>query len=196
MGDDEMVVPEKKKRVENLRSVARLLSIFARQVEVKRALEAANGEPHLDFWRVMYGGLSNLGVIEWCKLFGAVGSNRLHWRHVYADREGEFRIGLHAATAMDDVAFTACQREIKRWRDIDFAHFDPDAERPSNYPHFGTALHAADFYYSWVQAELGEQDHYLFPASLTAFRQTVRPDYDNAAALALASTKHLPQRKV
>jgi hypothetical protein len=191
-----MVRSEPGRRIEDLRSVARLLSIFARQVEVKRALEAADREPHLDFWRVMYGGLSNLGVIEWCKLFGAVGSNRLHWRHVYADREDEFRTGLHAATAMDDAAFTACQREIKRWRDVEFVHFDPDADRPSKWPHFGSALEAADFYYGWVVAELGEQGHYLFPASLTAFRQTVRSDYDKAAALALASTTSLPQRKV
>lgn len=184
------------KRVQTLRSVARLLGMFVRQVEAKRALEAAEREPHLDFWRLMYGGLSNLAVIEWYKLFGAVGSNALHWQNVYADRKDEFRTGLHAATAMDDAAFTAYRNDIKRWRDTDFAHFDPDAPRPPKWPHFGTALAAADYYYSWIVAELDEGDHHLFPANLAIFRRVVRSGYDSAAGLALTSTKHLPQAKL
>jgi hypothetical protein len=195
-GDYEMVISGAERRTQNLRSVARLLATFAKQVEVKRALEATDRQPHLDFWRVVYGGLSNLAVIEWCKLFGAVGSNTLHWQRVYADRLGEFRAGLQVATAMDDGAFTAYWREIKIWRDTEFAHFEPDAERPPTWPHFAAALKAADYYYGWVWAELDEGGLSLFPASLTTFRQTIRSDYDNAATLALASTKSLPQREL
>jgi len=184
------------KRVQTLRSVARLLGMFARQVELKRALEATEREPHLDFWRLMYGGLSNLAVIEWCKLFGAVGSNALHWQRVFPDRQHEFRIGLHTTTAMDDAAFSAYWRDIKRWRDTDFAHFDPHATRPRKWPHFDAALAAADYYYSWVVAELDERDHHLFPADLASFRRTVRLGYDEAAVCALTSTRDLRQAKL
>ncbi len=181
------------KRVQTLRSVARLLAIFAKQVELKRALAVADPQPQLEFWRLMHGGLSNLAVIEWCKLFGAKGSNALHWQRVYSDRECEFRTGLRAATAMNDPAFTVYWRNIKSWRDSNFAHFDPDAELPPKWPNFDTAIAAADYYYSWVNVELAKSEFHLHPATLKTFRQTVRSGYDKAAALAVHSTKDLSQ---
>jgi hypothetical protein len=179
-------------RVDTLRAVARLLGTFARQVELKRALEATEREPHLDFWRVIYGGLSNLAVIEWCKLFGSDTTNALHWKRVFPDRQEEFRAGLLDALGIGSEAFTRYWADMKQWRDKDFAHHDPHQPRPEKWPHFGIAAEAADYYYDWVVAELNEVDHNMFPASLRDFRQTVRLQFETAAVLALASTKDLP----
>lgn len=183
-------------RTNALRQVAHLLGTFARQVELKRALEGADRAPHINFWRLLYGGLSNLAVIEWCKLFGAEGSNDLHWKRLFPDRLDEFRAGLYAALGTDATGFHAYWQEMKRWRDTNYAHHEQGAALPAKWPHFDTALAAAEFYYGWVVAELGEQDFYMFPAELGAYRRAVRAEYDGAAVLALQSTRDLPASKL
>ena len=183
-------------RTRSLRKVANLLGNFARQVELKRALENVDGNPQINFWRLLYGGLSNLAVIEWCKLFGAEGSNELHWKRLFPDRIDEFRIGLYAATGTDDSIFQSYWCEIKLWRDKDFAHHEQGALLPPQWPHFEIALKAADFYYKWVIEELDEFAHHMLPRDLNRYRQIVRVEYEGAAVLALAATQNLPPSKL
>lgn len=182
-------------RTSALRQVAYQLGTFARQVELKRALESADRAPQINFWRMLYGGLSNLAVIEWCKLFGSEGSNDLHWKRLYPDRLDEFRAGLYAATGTDAAGFQAYWREMKRWRDTNYAHHQQGAALPAKWPQFDIALAAAEYYYDRVVAELGEQQFHLFPSELSSYRRVVRAEYDGAAALALQATRHMPPSK-
>ena len=182
-------------RADSLRRVAYLLGNFARQVELKRALERVDIDPHLNFWRLLYGGLTNLAVIEWCKLFGAEGSNELHWKRLFPDRIEEFREGLFAETGIDAAGFRAYWHEIKLWRDASFAHHEQGATLPPKWPHFDIALQSAEFYYRWVVEELDDAAHYLLPRDLKHYRQIVSAEYESAAVLALAATQNLPKSK-
>ncbi|HWU78751.1 MAG TPA: hypothetical protein VN158_01640, partial [Caulobacter sp.] len=57
-------------RLKELREVYHGLGAFARYVQLKRTLAMNDEDPQIDFWRMIYGGLTNLAVIEWCKFFG------------------------------------------------------------------------------------------------------------------------------
>lgn len=144
----------------------------------------------------MYGGLCNLAVIEWCKLCGAEGTNAVHRKRIYQDRQDEFRVGLFDALSTDAAGCGRYWREMKHWRDTDFAHFDPDAQRQPKWPHFEAATLAADYYYGWIVAELNEVNHFMHPPDLAHYRRVVRREFDSAAAIALASTKHLPASRI
>ena len=57
-----------------------------RYVHLKKVLTSVNDNPHLNFWRVIYGGLLDLAVLEWCKLYGA-NAEPTHWKELVIDHE-------------------------------------------------------------------------------------------------------------
>jgi hypothetical protein len=180
-------------RGKTLLATARLLGRFAQLVQVKRALEAADADPQQHMWRILYGGLSNLAAIEWCKAFGANHSNKLHWKRVYTADENGFRAAMLTAVRLTHAEFTDYWAGIKHWRDTDFAHTDPDAEKLPQWPHFEVGLLAADFYYDRVLTELSN-DHGvdMLPRDLAHYRTIFDADVSQAAKLALAATATLP----
>ena len=54
-----------------LLDVADVLTNLVRNVHLRRELSATRADPHLVFWRLIYGDLSDITVLEWCKLFGS-----------------------------------------------------------------------------------------------------------------------------
>jgi hypothetical protein len=42
------------------------LTSFVRGDYLKRALHAVNGDPRLNFWRVIYGTMLDMAIIDWC----------------------------------------------------------------------------------------------------------------------------------
>lgn len=183
-----------KERSTTLLSAVRVLRIFARLVELKRSLEAANPDPRLNFWNVQYGGLMNLSVIEWCKLFGSDKNNDLHWKNVYANRIDDFRSRMIEASGVSASAWKAYHSHLKNWRDQEFAHEDIDARPRERYPHFDIALAVAGFYHAELIAELDELEVFSLPKDLAQWRKIYRAEFDVAAPIALASTAHLAKR--
>src|SRR5215471_11762480 len=84
-----------------LAETAGVLYALVRNILLKRALHAADPEPRLNFWRIQYGNLMDLAVIDWCKLFGSDDAERqlIHWKNI-ADDQHIFRSALLRALAM------------------------------------------------------------------------------------------------
>ena len=63
------------------------LTNLVRNIHLRRQLSAVRADPHLVFWRLIYGDLSDIVVLEWCKLFGSDDDERqpLHWKNVIPD---------------------------------------------------------------------------------------------------------------
>ena len=59
------------RRQAQLKDVIDVLVSMARNIQLKRAVTAADPDPTLNFWRVQYGNLLDVAVLDWCKLFGA-----------------------------------------------------------------------------------------------------------------------------
>lgn len=183
-----------KERSTTLLNAVRVLRIFARLVELKRSLEAASPDPGLNFWNIQYGGLMNLSVIEWCKLFGGDKNNDLHWKNVYANSIDDFRSRMIKASGVSPSVWTAYHSHLKSWRDQEFAHQDIDARPRENYPHFDIALAVARFYHAELIAELDDLKVSSLPKDLDQWRKRYREEFDLAAPIALASTTHLARR--
>jgi hypothetical protein len=58
-------------RRRQLVEAAQVLGILVWNILLKRALHTADRNPRLNFWRVQYGNLMDMAVIDWCKLFGS-----------------------------------------------------------------------------------------------------------------------------
>ena len=73
------------------------LTNLVRNIHLRRQLSAVRADPHLVFWRLIYGDLSDIVVLEWCKLFGSDDDERqpLHWKNVIPD-PSKFRNDLFA----------------------------------------------------------------------------------------------------
>ena len=54
-----------------------ILTSFVRTVHLKRVMHAIDPAPRLNFWRVIYGNSLDIGVIDWCKLFGSIGPSHI-----------------------------------------------------------------------------------------------------------------------
>ena len=184
-----MTPDETEARIGRLRSVIHGLGAFARYVQLKRTLVATEPNPRAEFWRIIYGGLTNLAVIEWCKYFGAPRTNVSHWKRIYQDDIDEFRLGLVQSTGLSEDAFRTYWSEVKSWRDTDFAHSDPDAQKPSKYPDFAIALKAADYYYDRVYKELSELSHFFDIADLKHYRKVFNYNTASVAERALNATR-------
>ena len=53
-----------------------------RTIQLRRTLHAVWADPPLNFWRVIYGNLTDMAVLEWCKLFGSDDDQNqpIHWK--------------------------------------------------------------------------------------------------------------------
>ena len=87
-----------------LLDAADTLTNLVRNIHLRRELSAVRANPHLVFWRLIYGDLSDIIVLEWCKLFGSDDDERqpLHWKNVVAD-QSKFRVTTSSASSRRDV---------------------------------------------------------------------------------------------
>ena len=58
--------------------IERLVAVV-RNATLRRVLHNIDPDPHLNFWRITYGNLTDVTVIEWCKTFGQ-DSEDGHWK--------------------------------------------------------------------------------------------------------------------
>src|SRR5580700_12207216 len=79
-------------RRQSLTDAIEILVNLVRTVHLRRTLSFVRVDPHLNFWRVIYGNLTDMAVLEWCKLFGSDDekSQPVHWKNVAPDPD-QFR---------------------------------------------------------------------------------------------------------
>ena len=106
-------------------------------------------------WRVIYGNLTDMAVLEWCKLFGSDDEQNqpVHWKNIASDPE-QFRKELFSELGIYESKWRSSWTEMKRYRDQVVAHHDQRRVGIKNYPTFDLALEFAYFYYDFVVAEL------------------------------------------
>jgi hypothetical protein len=171
---------------------------LVRSVYLKRALTNVERKPELNFWRVIYGNLLDVAVIEWCKLFGSDNEQRqhVHWKSVFRDQAG-FRAGLLQHVGVTGKEWDAYWRRMKTYRDTFAVHLDRDRRAlTSNYPELGLALASSGYYYQTAVAELrcrqGVRRQY--PDDLETYGKDFYAQAIEIAKRALAATRSIRER--
>jgi hypothetical protein len=96
-------------------------------------------------WRVIYGNLTDMAVLEWCKLFGSDDEQNqpVHWKNLASDPE-QFRKELFAGLGIyEESKWRSYWTEMNRYRDHVVAHHDQRRVEIKNYPTFDLALESA-----------------------------------------------------
>lgn len=171
-----------------------VLGSLVRNIALKRALHNAESDPHLNFWRLIYGNQMDMAVLEWCKLFGSDDSEKqlVHWKNVTQD-EDAFRTSLLAAAEMDATQWAAYWREMKNYRDYTVAHHDPRREGIPTFPVLEPAMKSAIYYFEYVRAELGKLGINQQPSNVGVYVEQFEELCHRAAKAALAATRDIPE---
>lgn len=179
-------------RSTQLSTAIEVLTSVIRSIILKRELHAAYPEPELNFWRVIYGNLMDVSVLEWCKLFGSDGEAKqpIHWKQV-VQNHGTFKAAL-----LDKLGMTAPQweeywQQMKRYRDLNVAHFDPRRQEIKHFPTLDAALASSYFYYTFVRGELEKLGIQQCPVDIEAYGRQFADTCRDAATAALNATRNI-----
>ena len=184
-------------RKKSLLSAVEIIVSLIRTVQLKQTLDAVSREPALNFWRVIYGNLADMAVLEWCKLFGSDdGQNQhVHWKNIASDPE-KFRKELFQSLKIYESKWRSYWTEMKRYRDLSVAHHDARRVEIPNYPTFDLALEAAYFYYGFVVSELRKEgvDNKRWPKDLRAYSEDFAAECHDIATAAIHATASFKER--
>jgi hypothetical protein len=171
-------------RSELIAHVTRLGNVV-RSAQLKRALTSVDPNPTLNFWRLVYGNLLDVAVLEWCKLFGA-DSEPTHWKRVVSDHDS-FRRALRRALGIDEAKWADYWEEMKAYRDALVAHH-VNSSSVTRYPSLDLCLESCYFYYAHVIKELRSLGEVRFPDDLKEYSARFASQAKEIAERALAST--------
>jgi hypothetical protein len=171
-----------------------IVAALVRNICLKRALSAADANPHLNFWRVMYGNQMDMAVIEWCKLFGSdsAANNQTHWKNIVAD-EAKFRTDMLAAIGKTMTEWEDYWVKMRDYRNWAAAHHDVRRRTIANYPHLDVALATAFFFYDYLRAELLALGVNQQPSDIRAYAAAFEVKSLTVAQAALAATKDIDE---
>src|SRR6266498_472607 len=165
-------------RRELLNDVLEVIASLVRTIHIRRALHNVHPEPHLNFWRVIYGDLTDFAVLEWCKLFGSDDEEHqaIHWKNMAPNQEA-FRQALltHLHLSLDQAV----------------AHRDLKRKAIPRFPNFDVALESAYFYYGVVLSELREQGIELGPRDIREYAARFFAQARTVASAATDATKSI-----
>ena len=183
------------KRMQHLLSTVEIIASLVRTIHLRRTLHAVSPAPPLVFWRVIYGNLTDLAVLEWCKLFGSDDEQNqpVHWKNIASDPE-QFRNELLSALGIYESKWRSYWAEMKRYRDRVVAHHDQRRVEIKNYPTFDLALESAYFYYDFVVAELRKHGVDQQPKDLRAYCRDFASQCRDIATAATAATSSFTER--
>jgi hypothetical protein len=172
-----------------------ILATIVRNVLLRRELVKVCDNPQLNFWRVMYGNLTDTATLDWCKLFGSDDSEKqaVHWKSIVQDHE-QFRKEMLKVSAISRADWDAYWLEMKTYRDHAVAHYDPRQNVSiARYPAFDLALKSSYFYYTYLRAELSKLGEGLLPESLEEYGQRFAKKAGEVAAVALDATRSIKE---
>lgn len=180
---------------DHLKGAIDTLANLIRTVHLKRAITRIDPDPHLNFWRVMYGNLLDMAVIEWCKLFGSDNEDhqQVHWKNVFQDAKG-FRNGLYRNLGIDRKTFLAYWKEMKAYRDTHAAHLDFDKPRIPHYPTLDYAIASSYYYYAQLIPGLRKRGITRYPDELKTYGEAFLAQAGDIASKAIMATKSFDDR--
>lgn len=166
-----------------------LLAQIVRCIHLKRVLTKVNPEPNLNFWNLIYGGLLDLAVLEWTKVFGS-NAEPTHWKGIVDDHDA-FRNELFRSIGVSERQWSEYWNEMKAYRDEAVAHHS----NPSftHYPKLDLALQSCYFYYGYVIAKARSLGETKYPDSLEEYCKDFATQSSTIAKLALDATAGLKE---
>ena len=167
-----------------------ILVQISRCIHIKQALHAVEPTPHLNFWRLLYGGMLDLPVLDWCKIFGANGEPT-HWKGVVSD-VGVFRRGLLEFLDIDDESWEGYWNHMKSYRDELIAHHQADIG-VETYPPLEIALRSCYFFHDYLSDGLYHPAIVPAEERLDAYCEEFRELATNIAQAALGATADIEE---
>jgi hypothetical protein len=172
-----------------------LLANIVRVIYLRRTLHTICPEPPLNFWRIIYGNLTDIAVLEWCKLFGADDDQNqpVHWKNLTTDAD-QFRKEMFSTLDIYESKWKSYWAEMKRYRDQSVAHHDFRRVQIKTYPQFDLALESSYFYYGYVVSELTKYGINQQPKDLRAYGRDFANQSHDIATAALEATKSFSEQ--
>jgi len=168
------------------------LTNIVRSAHLKRSLTSVEAEPPLNFWRLIYGNLLDVAVLEWCKVFGA-DAEPTHWKNVVTDHD-TFRDGLLESLEIDIATWEAYWEEMKNYRNNLIAHHIEDNKVVSKFPKLDLVLESSYYYYAYLITELREGGETRFPDDLKEYSAIFAEQATEIAEKALGATNGMTER--
>jgi hypothetical protein len=177
-------------RKQRLFGTVEVLVNLVRNIRLSRELHSACADPPLNFWRLIYGDLMDIAVLEWCKLFGSDDDEKqtVHWKNVVPDVDA-FRHDLLSRLNIPQETWKSYWDDIKRYRDQSVAHRDQRRVEIKAYPTFDLALLSAYFYYEVVVAELSKLGVDRLPKDLKDYGDAFADQCRDIATAAMKATQ-------
>lgn len=177
---------------DNLLEAREIVVNMTRLIAVRRSLGSENQNPHLNFWKVIYGSLTDNIVLEWCKMFGSrnIKHQKLHWSNIFSE-DRRFQEQLLATLGVSEAAWKDYWGHMKKYRDQHVAHRDPSAKEIKEYPHLDYALLSGDLYYTHLIQELEYYRIYSPTKSMTSYYIRVFEHSQDVARILHHQTKDL-----
>jgi hypothetical protein len=177
-------------RKQQLFDAVEVITSVVRTIHIRRTLHSVWAEPHLAFWRVIYGNLTDMAVLDWCKLFGSDDerSQPVHWNNVATDPD-LFRKKLFAALGIYESKWKSYWAEVKKYRDQAVAHHNERRREIKRFPSFDLALESTYFYYDYLHAELGRIGVHEHPPDIREYSKAFAAQCRDIAEAAALATK-------
>jgi len=166
------------------------LVVVARSIGIKRALADTNANPHLSFWRFIYGGMLDIAVIEWCKVFGT-DDQPTHWKNYVTDQNA-FRKELLSFLAITQDQWSQYWQHMIDYRNSHAAHH-LGLKEGDTYPALDLALKSCFYYYSKLIEEVKALGINNLPESLEVYSENFYKQALEIAKAALASTNAIKE---
>lgn len=175
---------------QRLLETVEILVNLVRNIRLRRELESVCADPPLNFWRLIYGDLTDIAVLEWCKLFGSDDSEKqpAHWKNIVPDRDNFMHVLLTRLNVSLD-QWKSYWDALKRYRDQSVAHHDHRRVQIKSYPIFDLALLSAYFYYEVVVTELSKLGVDKLPKDLMTYGDAFADLCRDIATAAMKATE-------
>ena len=166
---------------------------LVRSAHLKRALAAVDPDPQLNFWRIIYGNLLDIAVLEWCKVFGT-DDQSTHWKTVVPEGERDaFRQSLFNHLGIDNAKWCKYWEGMIAYRNNHAAH-NNDEKRSENYPQLDLALEASYFYYDYLIKRFRNLGCSSYPDDLDAYCAAFAVQAKAIAEIAIQSTNGITEK--
>ncbi len=166
------------------------LMLFAQWIKARRMVEAIAVEPKQTFWIMTINLLADAAAIEWSKVFGSWDEDT-HWTRVVAEEQREeVRAALVQHLSWTQEQWEPYRNSIVNDRNQMVAHHDLDAA-VTKYPHYDTALEAANFMFDRLRAFADPDALGGVPTSLDRWSNTVAGNMSAIVRAAFAGSASL-----
>ncbi len=168
------------------------LVAIVRSVGIKRALSAVAPDPDLNFWRVISGGMLDLAVIDWCKIFGTDDQDT-HWKKQVPEIEHEsFRKGMFLYMNISETEWVKSWKHFTYYRN-NFAAHNSSAVTGGKYPELDVVLKSSFYYYSYLRENVLNSKSIRIPMSLEKYYESFLEQSVSISLLATEATSEFEE---